>query len=51
MGCLFKSLEEWEKSGIRNSNLSEFPNDGSDKCEERAAAFEFAKAAVLRMKA
>ena len=51
MGCLFKSLEEWEKIGIRNSNLREFPDDGSDKCEERVAAFEFAKAAALRMKA
>ena len=51
MGCLFKSLEEWEKIGIRKSNVSEYPNDGSDKCEERVAAFEFAKAAALRMKA
>ena len=51
MGCLFKSLEEWEKIGIRQSNLSEFPDDGSERCEERVAAFEFAKAAALRMKA
>ena len=50
MGCLFKTLDEWEAIGIRDSNEDEFPNDGSDKCEERAAAFEFAKAAVLRMK-
>ena len=50
MGCLFKSVEEWEKIGIRNSNLSQFPDDGSDTCEERVAAFEFAKAAALRMK-
>ena len=51
MGCLFYSLEEWEKIGIRKSNVSEFPDDGSDKCEERVAAFEFAKAVALRMKA
>jgi len=52
MGCLFKSLGQWDaEGGIRNSNLSQFPNDGSDKCEERVAAFEFAKAAALRMKA
>ena len=51
MGCLFYSLEKWEKIGIRKSNLSEFPDDGSDKCEDRVTAFEFAKAAVLRMKA
>jgi uncharacterized protein YjbI with pentapeptide repeats len=50
MGCLWKSLEDWEKIGIRKSNLSEFPDDGSDRSEERIAAFEFAKAATLRMK-
>ena len=50
MGCLLKSLAEWEKVGIRNSNRSEFPDDGSEKCENRVAAFEFAKAAALRMK-
>ena len=50
MGCLWKSLEDWEKIGIRKSNEAEFPDDGSDKCEERVAAFEFAKAAALRMK-
>jgi uncharacterized protein YjbI with pentapeptide repeats len=51
MGCLFHSLEDWEKIGIRNSNLTEFPNDGSLKCEERVAAFEFAKSAALRLAA
>ena len=50
MGCLWKSLDAWESIGIRKSNTSEFPDDGSDVCEERVAAFEFAKAAVLRMK-
>ena len=50
MGCLFYSLDKWEQIGIRESNLNEFPNDGSEKCEERVAAFEFAKAAVLKMK-
>jgi Pentapeptide repeats (8 copies) len=50
MGCLFYSLEEWKKIGIRESNTDEFPNDGSDKSEERVAAFEFAKAFVLRLK-
>ena len=52
MGCLFKSLKQWkEKGGIRKSNLLEFPDDGSDKSEERVAAFGFAKAAALRLKA
>ena len=52
MGCLFKSLEEWEsEGGIRVSNISEYPDDGSEKCLEREAAFEFAKAAVMRMAA
>ena len=50
MGCYFKSLEEWEQIGVRKSNLAEYPDDGSERSEERAAAFEFAKAAVLRMK-
>ena len=50
MGCLFYSLHEWEEIGILESNRSEFPNDGSDKSLERQAAFEFAKAAALRLK-
>ena len=50
MGCLWKSLEKWDEEGVRNSNPSEFPDDGSEVCEDRVAAFEFAKAAVLRMK-
>ena len=49
MGCLWKSLEDWETIGIRKSNLSEFPDDGSEKCEERVRAFEFAKEAALRL--
>ena len=49
MGCLWKSLAEWEEIGIRSSNPSEFPDDGSVASEERVAAFEFAKAAALRM--
>ena len=50
MGCLFKSLEDWEKIGIRKSNVAEFPDDGSPQCEERVRAFEFAKNAALEMK-
>ena len=50
MGCLWKSMDEWESVGIRKSNLSQYPDDGSDKSEGRVAAFEFAKAAALRMK-
>ena len=49
MGCFFKNLEDWDKIGIRKSNPDEYPDNGSAKSEERAAAFEFAKAAVLRM--
>ena len=49
MGCLFKSLEQWEKIGIRKSNENEFPDNGSPASEERATAFEFAKSAVLKM--
>jgi uncharacterized protein YjbI with pentapeptide repeats len=50
MGCLFYSLEKWDEIGIRQSNIDEYPENGSDRSEERAAAFEFAKAAVLRLK-
>ena len=49
MGCLWKSVEEWDKIGIRASNPKEFPNDGSAKCEERVRAFEFARDMALRM--
>lgn len=51
MGCRCKTLEEWEAVGIRNSNVKEFPNNGSEKCEERVSLFEMAKAAALRMPA
>jgi hypothetical protein len=50
MGCFRKTLDEWEEIGIRASNPTEFPDDGSEKCEGRVAAFEFAKAAALRLK-
>jgi hypothetical protein len=50
MGCLFKSLDDWERIGIRKSNLGEYPDDGSEKCEERVRAFEFAKVAALHLK-
>ena len=50
MGCLWKSLDEWDRIGIRQSNLDEFPDDGSELSEGRVLAFEFAKAAALRMK-
>jgi len=49
MGCLFYDLDKWETIGIRKSNLSEFPDDGSERSENRAAAFDFAKAVALRM--
>ena len=49
MGCLFKTLENWEKLGVKNSNLEEFPDDKSAASEERAAAFEFARQAALKL--
>ena len=51
MGCLFKSLDEWKKIGIRKSNLNQYPDDGSDKCEQRVRAFEYAKQEALLLKA
>jgi len=49
MGCLWNSVEEWDRIGIRASNPNEFPDDGSAKCEERVRAFEFARDMALRM--
>jgi uncharacterized protein YjbI with pentapeptide repeats len=47
MGCLWHTLAEWDQIGIRASNVNEFPDDGSEKCERRVRAFEFARAAAL----
>ena len=49
MGCLWKSVEEWDRIGIRNSNPGEFPDNGSDKCERRVRAFEFVRDEAVRM--
>ena len=49
MGCLWKSVEEWDRIGIRASNRGEFPDDGSERCEERVRAFDFTRAAALRL--
>ena len=50
MGCLWYSLKTWNKIGVAKSNLSEFPDDKSEKSLERKRAFAFAKATVLAMK-
>ena len=50
MGCLEYTLPQWKKIGIRKSNEGEFPDDGSERSEDRAAMFNLAKAAVMRMK-
>ena len=49
MGCLWHSVEEWDRIGIRNSNPREYPDDGSFASEERVRAFEFARASALAM--
>ncbi len=49
MGCLWKSVKEWDRITIRASNTGEFPDDGSAKCEERVRAFEFVRDMALRM--
>lgn len=49
MGCLEKTIEQWDKVDIRKSNEGEFPDDGSEMCEDRAGLFELAKATALRM--
>jgi hypothetical protein len=49
MGCLWKSVEQWDAIGIRNSNPGEFPDDGSEASDRRVRAFEFTRAEALRM--
>lgn len=49
MGCLFKTVAEWDAIGIRASNLHEYPNDGSERSERRVRAFEFTRAEAVRM--
>ena len=49
MGCHFNTLEEWASIDLRSNNIGEFPDDGSEISEERAALFELAKAAAMRM--
>ena len=49
MGCRFNTLEEWASIDLRSNNIGEFPDDGSEISEERAALFELAKAAAMRM--
>ena len=51
MGCLCKTVPEWDAVTIRESNISEFPSDGSARSEQRARAFEFARAEALIMAA
>jgi hypothetical protein len=50
MGCLCETLGGWKKIEIRKSNEREFPDDGSEKCEDRVGLFNLARAAVTRMK-
>jgi len=49
MGCLWKTVEEWDALGIRNSNTREFPDDNSSNSERRVRAFEFTRTETLLM--
>ena len=49
MGCLWNTVEDWDRIGIRTSNSDGFPDDGSERCEERVRAFDFTRAAALRL--
>ena len=49
MGCLWHSVAEWDRIGIRASNPREYPDDDSPRCRERVRAFEFARASALAM--
>ena len=50
MGCLWKTLEDWDAITIRKSHMFEFPDDGSEKSECRADLFNLLRSALLRMK-
>lgn len=47
MGCLWKTVADWDTIGIRKSNLREFPDDGSTKSERRVRAFDFTRADAM----
>ena len=49
MGCMYKTIAEWDAVTIRKSNLNEFPDDGSTNSERRARAFEFARQEAIQM--
>jgi len=49
MGCLHKTLQEWDEiGGTLESNLQEFPNDGSFASIERAGAYDFCRTKLQR---
>ena len=47
MGCLWKSVADWDALAIQKSNLGEFPEDGSEKSACRVRAFKFTRTAAL----
>ena len=47
MGCLLKTVADWDTIGIRKSNPGEFPDDGSRKSERRVRAFDFTCAEAM----
>jgi len=51
IGCQWRSVEEWDRVTIRESRTSDFPNDGSERSEQRARAFEFARNEAVLMAA
>ncbi len=49
MGCLWKSLSEWKRAGIRKSNLNEYPDDKSPKSERRVRVFNFVRKEAVEL--
>ena len=47
MGCLWKTVADWDAIGIEASNPSGFPADGSARSTIRAAAFRFLRERAL----
>jgi hypothetical protein len=47
MGCLWKTVEEWDRIGIRNSNPEEFKRESSEDSARRARTFYFVREEAL----
>ena len=49
MGCLLKTVDEWDAIGVRNSNTEEFERESSGTSARRARAFYYVRNEALIM--